>query len=180
MLQFPQSAQLDKQLDAGLLSESDMEALAETIAGYHRDAALVPFENAARAFRLASSPMRDNFTPISQSVDMTAVRRIQAWTEASLSLHEQALIERHRSGFIRECHGDLHLANLVRLPEGIVAFDCVEFSPDLRHIDVISDVAFLAMDLVARARQDLAAIVLNCYLEQSEDYAGMTVFGLYS
>lgn len=179
MHQFPQSAQLDKQLDAGLLNERDMEALAETIAGYHRDAVVVPFESTPDALKLAGDPMRDNFSPIARAVDMTAVTRIQAWTEDALQQCKQALIERHANGFIRECHGDLHLANLVRLPDGIVAFDCVEFSPELRNIDVISDVAFLAMDLVARARQDLAAIVLNRYLERSGDYEGMTVFGLY-
>jgi len=65
------------------------------------------------------------------------------------------------------------------LSSGIVAFDCVEFSPALRNIDVISDVAFLAMDLAARARQDLAGIFVNRYLEITGDYSGMSVFGLY-
>jgi predicted kinase len=65
------------------------------------------------------------------------------------------------------------------LPSGIAAFDCVEFSAELRNIDVISDIAFLFMDLVARARQDLAAVFLNRYLERTGDYAGMQVFGLY-
>jgi hypothetical protein len=65
------------------------------------------------------------------------------------------------------------------LSSGIVAFDCVEFSAALRNIDVISDVAFLAMDLVARARQDLAGIFVNRYLECTGDYSGMSVFGLY-
>ncbi|MDX2411884.1 MAG: AAA family ATPase, partial [Woeseiaceae bacterium] len=54
-----------------------------------------------------------------------------------------------------------------------------EFSAALRNIDVISDVAFLAMDLVARARQDLAGIFVNRYLECTGDYSGMSVFGLY-
>ena len=179
MRQFPQSAQLDKQLDAGLLHEHDVEALAETIACYHREASVIPFTSASEALQLVKAPMLDNFAPIRASVDMRAVRRIQAWTEESLQTHEGLLIERHKSGYVRECHGDLHLANLVRLADGIVAFDCVEFSAALRNIDVISDIAFLAMDLVARARQDLAAIFMNRYLEHSGDYAGMTVFGLY-
>ena len=88
-------------------------------------------------------------------------------------------MQRQRDGFVRECHGDLHLRNLVRLPSGIVAFDCVEFSTELRNIDVISDVSFLVMDLVARGRQDLAYLFINRYLECTGDYAGMSVFGLY-
>jgi predicted kinase len=89
------------------------------------------------------------------------------------------LEERRDHGFIRECHGDLHLANLVRLESGISAFDCVEFSAKLRDIDVISDVAFLVMDLVARQRKDLAYEFLNRYLERSGDYEGMQLFDLY-
>jgi len=62
---------------------------------------------------------------------------------------------------------------------GIVAFDCVEFSAELRNVDVISDVSFLVMDLISRDRQDLAYVFINRYLERTGDYAGMAVFGLY-
>ena len=179
MHQFPQSAQLDKQLDAGLLNENDMLDLAERIAAYHHDAVMLDFSSDQEAVRQISTPQLDNFLPINSVTDMRTTRRVQEWTTQSLLDLERTLIERHKNGFVRECHGDLHLANLVRLPSGIVAFDCVEFSPALRNIDVISDVAFLAMDLVARARQDLAGIFVNRYLERTGDYSGMSVFGLY-
>jgi len=179
MHQFPQSAQLDKQLDAGLLNENDMLDLAETIAIYHRDALRLDFVSDQETVKQISTPQLDNFLPIDLVTDMRITRRVRAWTIQSLLDLERTLVERHKNGFVRECHGDLHLANLVRLPSGIVAFDCVEFSPALRNIDVISDVAFLAMDLVARARQDLAAIFVNRYLECTGDYSGMSAFGLY-
>ncbi len=104
---------------------------------------------------------------------------LSSWTSSNLQSLQATLIQRHKEGFIRECHGDLHLRNLVRLRSGIVAFDCVEFSSDLRNIDVMSDVSFLLMDLVARERQDLAYLFINRYLECTGDYAGMPVFGLY-
>lgn len=179
MHQFPQSAQLDRQLDAGLLSESDMFSLAERIAAYHHDAVMLDFISDQEAVRQVSTPQLENFPPIDSVTDMRTTHRVRAWTTQSLRDLEQTLIERHKNGYVRECHGDLHLANLVRLPSGIVAFDCVEFSAALRNIDVISDVAFLAMDLVARARQDLAGIFVNRYLECTGDYSGMSVFGLY-
>ena len=179
MHQFPQSAQLDKQLDAGLLNENDMLDLAETIAIYHRDALRLGFVSDQEALQQISAPQLSNFPPINSVTDMKITCRIQEWTVQSLRDLERTLVERHKNGFVRECHGDLHLANLVRLSSGIVAFDCVEFSPALRNIDVISDVAFLAMDLAARARQDLAGIFVNRYLEITGDYSGMSVFGLY-
>jgi aminoglycoside phosphotransferase family enzyme/predicted kinase len=179
MRQFRQSAQLDKQLDAGLLNENDMRDLAETISTYHRDAVVLDFGSDQDAVGQISTPQLSNFPPISSVTDMKTTRRVREWTTRSLRDLERTLIERHKNGFVRECHGDLHLENLVRLSSGIVAFDCVEFSAALRNIDVISDVAFLAMDLVARARQDLAGIFVNRYLECTGDYSGMSVFGLY-
>ena len=179
MRQFRQSAQLDKQLDAGLLNENDMRDLAVTIATYHRDAVVLDYGSDQDAARQISTPQLSNFPPINSVTDMKTTHRVREWTEQSLRDLDRTLIERHKNGFVRECHGDLHLENLVRLSSGIVAFDCVEFSAALRNIDVISDVAFLAMDLVARARQDLAGIFVNRYLECTGDYSGMSVFGLY-
>ena len=179
MHQFRQSAQLDKQLEAGLLNENDMRDLAATIAAYHRDAVVLDFAGEEDAIHEIREPQLDNFPPIKSVTDLLTARHIEAWTERSLKELEQTLVQRRKQGFVRECHGDLHLKNLVRLPSGIVAFDCVEFDAALRNIDVISDLAFLAMDLVAYARQDLAAILVNRYLESTGDYAGMSVFGLY-
>lgn len=179
MLQFPQSAQLDHQLDADLLREADLEQLAETVAGYHRNARIIEYGSARESVRKVRAPMLENFLPLEEAIDMRLLSRVEKWTRKTLRALKPTLIARRKDGFVRECHGDLHLANLARLPSGIAAFDCVEFSAELRNIDVISDIAFLFMDLVARARQDLAAVFLNRYLERTGDYAGMQVFGLY-
>ncbi len=179
MTQFSQSAQLDKQLAAGLLHFDDLIQLAETVAAYHANARVIGYADARESVRKVTVPMLENFAPVEQAIDMDLLTRVQEWTAAQLRELKPVLVERRMKGFVRECHGDLHLTNLVRLPEGIVAFDCVEFSADLRNIDVLSDVAFLVMDLVAGARQDLGYAFLNRYLEMTGDYNGMRVFGLY-
>lgn len=86
---------------------------------------------------------------------------------------------RKARGFVRECHGDLHLANIVLVDGVATPFDCLEFDADLRCIDVISDVAFVMMDLIARQRPDLAYRFLNAYLEQSGDYEGLVMLRYY-
>lgn len=179
MTQFPQSSQLDKQLAAGLLHFDDLNQLAETVAAYHAKARVIEYADARESVRKVRVPMLENFAPVEQAIDMDLLTRVQKWTATQLRELKPVLVERRMNEFVRECHGDLHLTNLVRLPEGIVAFDCVEFSADLRNIDVLSDVAFLVMDLVAGARQDLAYAFLNRYLEVTGDYNGMRVFGLY-
>ncbi|MBT8092566.1 MAG: AAA family ATPase [Gammaproteobacteria bacterium] len=177
--QFPQQAQLDRQLDAGLLFEQDMVDLAETVASLHNTAKRIDYVTSEKSVALVEAPMLDNFPFLEKATDMALLERVHDWTVRGIAELEELLVERQRSGFVRECHGDLHLANLVRLSSGIVPFDCIEFSEDLRNLDVINDIAFLSMDLVARARQDLATIFVNHYLERTGDYAGMRTFGLY-
>ena len=83
------------------------------------------------------------------------------------------------AGAHRECHGDLHLQNLLWRDDKIVAFDALEFDRKLRDIDVISEIAFLAMDLHAHDRTDLAYELLNRYFEVSGDYGGIEVLPFY-
>ena len=179
MRQFPQAAQLDAQLDAGLLVDADMKELAEMVAEQHGSVDVVTQLSAEEAFDSIQHPMLENIEHLKQHISQGELQCLSSWTSSNLRALQGTLIQRQKDGFIRECHGDLHLRNLVRLPSGIAAFDCVEFSAELRNIDVASDVSFLMMDLIARGRQDLAYLFINRYLERTGDYAGMSVFGLY-
>lgn len=179
MRQFPQSAQLDVQLDEGLLSEADIVALAERIAAQHATIPVCTDLGEKHADQLVRHPMLENIKYLEQHVSRDDLQGLSNWTTRNLKALWPKLLQRQDEGFIRECHGDLHLENLVRLPSGISAFDCVEFNADLSNIDVISDVSFLVMDLVSRQRQDLAYAFFNRYLEFTGDYKGVSVFGLY-
>ncbi|CAG9166050.1 hypothetical protein LMG23992_00675 [Cupriavidus laharis] len=90
-----------------------------------------------------------------------------------------AMQSRLRHGHVRECHGDLHLANIVLLDGQPTPFDCLEFDLGLRWIDTIGDLAFPFMDLLHHGRTDLAYRLLNVYLEQSGDYAGLALLPFY-
>lgn len=179
MRQFPQSAQLDVQLEEGLLTEDDMVALAAKIASQHKEIPVCAGLGERHADRLVRHPMLENIKYLKRHVSKDDLQNLSNWTKENLQAFWPKLLQRQDDDFIRECHGDLHLKNLVRLPSGISAFDCVEFSADLRNIDVISDVSFLVMDLVSRRREDLAYVFFNRYLECTGDYDGVSVFGLY-
>jgi aminoglycoside phosphotransferase family enzyme/predicted kinase len=97
------------------------------------------------------------------------------WTHEAAEALEPVFRQREQQGFVRECHGDLHAANIVRLGNRLLPFDCIEFNPDQRWIDVIDDVAFLVMDLIGHERNDLALSLLSRYLEVTGDYAGLQV-----
>jgi predicted kinase len=86
---------------------------------------------------------------------------------------------RKAEGRVRECHGDLHLGNMVFVGSRIEAFDCQEFSPELRWIDVISDLAFAVMDLQQRGLERPADRLLGRWLERSGDYTGLELWSWY-
>lgn len=86
---------------------------------------------------------------------------------------------RMADGFIRDCHGDLHLGNIALFHGRPMVFDCIEFSLEYRAIDTLNDAAFLVMDCDARGHADLAFRFLSRYLESSGDYAGMPLLSLF-
>ncbi|MEX2287749.1 MAG: AAA family ATPase [Planctomycetaceae bacterium] len=107
------------------------------------------------------------------------LRRLRQWSDDEFAAHEHDFAARKRGGFVRECHGDMHLGNMILLDGRIVIFDCIEFNDSLRWIDVASEVAFCTMDLEDRGRPDLAHGFLNTYLELTGDYAALTVLPYY-
>ncbi len=104
---------------------------------------------------------------------------LQDWTRRESSRLRAVLAMREQDGFVRECHGDLHLGNIVFLDGRPTLFDCIEFSPELRWIDVMNEVAFLVMDLFEHKLDASAWRFLNAYFEATGDYAGVGVLRYY-
>jgi len=179
MRRFDQDLRLDVQLADNKLSPADMKELGQVIAKRHKASERVAVEQREHQLKITRDFIWDNFTWLEGTLDNEQLASLSAWTKLELEKLEALLGERFDAGFVRDCHGDLHLANLVRLPTGITTFDCIEFNADLRHMDVVCDIAFLVMDLVARERHDLAAGFLNRYLECTGDYAGVALLDLY-
>lgn len=182
MRQFESSEELQALLASDAVSEADLSALAECIADFHRRAAVRPAHDDA-ATRAFVRKARENLASVAARIDTLGgageLDRIREWTEDHLSTYSERLVARERDGFVRECHGDLHCGNVVRWKGSLLPFDCIEFDPELRFIDVLNDIAFLAMDLIVRARSDLAYTLLNRYLERTGDYAGVALLPTY-
>jgi predicted kinase len=130
-----------------------------------------------------ASPMLQNFSQLRHlldtDVEIAEIDRLEQWCTHAHANLSFLMEERRRSGFIRECHGDLHLGNIIWNDDGIQIFDCIEFNPALRWIDVASEIAFTVMDLCARGRSDWGARFLNAYLESTEDYASLRLLPFY-
>jgi uncharacterized protein len=183
MREFPQSALASRLLAEGALGVAPIDALAESIAAFHARTGVAAHGCPYGTPEAVVAPARGNFAPLScllpDAADQARLAELRTWTEREYREHWAVFGERHMDGYIRECHGDLHLGNIVMLDGKLTPFDCIEFDPALRWIDVMNEVAFLVMDLVDRGRMDFATRFLNTYLETSDGYAGLEVLRFY-
>ena len=179
MRRFDQDRRLDRQLEAGLLTVADMKELGQNIAARHAAAECPAASDRDRLIARAIHYFWENFDHLGDIIDKQTFAFLHGWMARELERHHATLLRRYDDGFVRDCHGDLHLGNLVRLPSGITTFDCIEFNPDLRNTDVFADVGFLVMDLTEKGHPELAAHFLNRYLERSGDYEGAVLLDLY-
>ena len=109
----------------------------------------------------------------------TEVSALRPRLEEEIELTRACMNLRQHNGSIRECHGDLHTRNIVRLGRRLVPFDCLEFEPAFRWIDVADELALLLSDLIAHERPLHAYALRSGYLAQSGDYQACRVLGLY-
>ena len=182
MREFQGSQELGSLLDRGEVCTSEIVDLAERLAEFHLCAPR------ATADGTCTDHLRDAvlgnlaslLSHLSTLEGLAELGQIVDWTHDELHDLLPTLRLREQRGFIRECHGDLHARNVVRWKGHLVPFDCLEFEPKLRWIDVMNDVAFLVMDLVSHGRSDLSCAFLNRYLEITGDYDGLRLLPFYA
>lgn len=184
MRRFDQEALLDRLLAAARLEPRHLDALARRLAEFHRAVARADPAAPFGAPERVQQPMLDNFTQtrplLTDPADRAALDAVERWTLAAFERLRPRLAERQAGGWIRECHGDLHLGNMILDEHGqVTIFDCIEFNDDFRWIDVFNDLAFLTMDLRFRGAGPFAQRVLNTYLEFGGDFAGVALLSYY-
>ncbi|MEJ2553174.1 MAG: AAA family ATPase [Gammaproteobacteria bacterium] len=183
MREFAQSAQLDRVLARGELRSEHIVRLAEAVVRFHARAAVAGDDTPYGDTEAVWQPAGQNFDQIRPYLDAgqdrTRLDTLQVWSSQTHARLGIVWPERKHGGFIRECHGDMHLGNMALVDDKILIFDCLEFNARLRWIDVMSEVAFVTMDLQDHGRPGLAHRFLNDYLQHSGDYRGLRVFNFY-
>jgi aminoglycoside phosphotransferase family enzyme len=184
MRRFSQTQLLDHCLDEGFLKPHHLDELARQLADFHLT--IIHHADTETPFGTPDKvhqPALDNFTqsrPLLKSAeDILVLNQLEDWTKAVFGGLKDTFAGRKAAGFIRECHGDLHLGNMLLEKDRIVIFDGIEFNDDFRWIDVMNDLGFLTMDLHKRHASKLAWQILNSYLELTGDYPGLSVLPYY-
>ncbi len=183
MRQFSQADLFEQCLTRNELSVDAVESLARAVAELHGHAAIAPPDSpfgTPELIRLTVQACLDELAKSSlPEVIQTSVIHLNVWVMAEWRRLTPSFLSRKEQGWIRECHGDLHLGNIVLFRGKPTLVDCLEFNPNLRWIDEISDIAFLVMDLHDRKAPRLAWRALNEWLERSGDYHGLFVLKYY-
>ncbi len=167
MRRFDQDRLYDHLAEQGALDAADMVRLAEIVADFHAraDRVLTP------AFAVAPlvAILADNEQALAAHPDIFPAEEVTVlarMSEATLAALTPLLKSRTASGYVRHCHGDLHLRNIVEIDGAPVLFDAIEFDDRLATIDVLYDLAFLLMDLGKRSLKAHANALLNAYLDR--------------
>jgi uncharacterized protein len=190
MRQFPQGALLSHLFEQSKLTAAMMQELGTLVAQFHARAeidvdmqgygSLAAIQKVATSnYAISEAFIEGAGTDRSFTQTLQQYNETQQFTNQFFTQHSDWFVQRQVEGKIRDCHGDLHLNNICFYLDKIHIFDCIEFNPAFRTIDVIYDVAFLVMDLEFQGRADLANLFLNTYLEQTGDYWGAALLPLY-
>lgn len=181
------------------MTRFDSEALAERLAERHALGQPTMLELGRAVARMhASAPscrsMRGGADAIRWVIDGNTTslasfgeRVFPAATLGALTARSTATLDRAAAlldvragdGRVRQCHGDLHLRNIVMLEGRPTPFDAVEFNDDISCIDVWYDVAFLLMDLWRRGLPRHANVVMNEYVRATSDLEGLALLPLF-
>ena len=168
MKRFPQEALFDWLCTSGRLDAALVPPLADTIHRFHAEAEPARDARWLPTLREIVETIEETLlSPDAAPLALPAAAYL-ADLRAEMDRREALLLQRPAAGYVRHCHGDLHLKNIVLEGGEPVLFDALEFDDNLSNIDVLYDLAFLLMDLCRRDRRAEANIVLNRYIEHDE------------
>ena len=181
--QFKQENLLNELEKKNKLTYDMMKQVAVQLANFHtRDAGELPDKYFA-SFELIHKEAEDNFIVCKELTKdkkiISVLDKVQNWSENILNSLKPLIKSRQDAGFVKPCHGDVHLNNMVLIDNKVILFDCIEFNDGFRYIDVMNDLAFIVMDLLSKNHPKFAYYIVNKYLERTGDYNGVQLLKFY-
>ncbi|MCB0397571.1 MAG: AAA family ATPase [Flavobacteriales bacterium] len=156
-----------KWMKEGRVTEDQVTSIARKIARFHREAEVIAEPPSESQLLQRFLNLQEPVSKAGGLLDEESLDRVESSFEqvrSFLENHDQLIRDRYHCGWVRDVHGDMHSGNIF-LYEDPVIFDCIEFNPAFRQIDVLNEVAFFCMDMEAYGRDDLSSAFLKTYLE---------------
>ena len=180
MARFDERQTIDHLADSGEMDRTLVDAIADAIAASHAVAPLAPVEPWIKSI---SAFIEGNTMAFRTACCFPAddIDDLEAASLCTFSRIRKLLEQRGRRGYVRRCHGDLHLANIVLIERKPVLFDAIEFDPDIASVDILYDLAFPMMDFLRYGRHAAANALLNGYLKTTsiENLDGLAALPLF-
>lgn len=172
MRRFDEDCLLDRMAMEGTLTAPLMARLAHRIAAFH--AGIAPDRSVTGSAQVALVlDINERALATTEVFSAGAVADFNREFREGLARLTPLFDARGRAGKIRRCHGDLHLRNICVFEGEPTLFDCLEFDEAMATTDILYDLAFLLMDLWYRGLEELANLVLNRYLDESDEADGL-------
>ncbi len=179
MRQFDPRQELGQLVERSAVTAAELAAFGEALAAVHAD---LPVIQRAEEVAHVRTVLLDNARQCAAAAPPSlaaTIDRCAIALAATIERLAESIASRAREGRVRECHGDLHMSDVARVDQRLVAFDCLEFEPAFSQIDVAQELAFLSMDLSVHGRRDLATTFLNAWLARSGDLGALELLDLF-
>jgi uncharacterized protein len=164
MRRVPEKRTLARLIERNELRATQLDAVSRRLAAFHQAAYQAPPPN--RNLAQLERPLAENVETLEAigppTLSPDRIEAMRHFTEAFLSARRDQLQARAEEGWVRDCHGDLRAEHVI-VANGVDVYDCVEFDPALRYVDVAADLAFLVMDVARLGSVELADRLIASY-----------------
>ena len=179
MRRFDQDTLFDRLAARGRLDTETVRGLAEAIAIFHDRAEIVRDRGGAKEMRWVVEENIEELAADTEVFAPDALKRLFALTRAAMDRFAATMDSRMAAGFVRHCHGDLHLRNVCMFEGAPTIFDALEFNDVLAVTDTMYDIAYILMDILHRGLVEQANALLNRYLERFNDDQGLALLPFF-
>jgi len=169
MRQLPKEKMLDCLLEKGDLSETILDELVDKLAKFHATSECGDSVKKYGELENISHIVKGNLDVLEKELPSQQYEYLKSYFQKFIKSNENIFEKRIDENRIRDGHGDLHAGNICITDEGIMIYDCIEFSPAYRCADVACDIAFLAMDLDKRGHKETSNSLVKKYVEKVKD-----------
>lgn len=184
MQRMDPSLEMDELLAKDQVSKEQIQKIANKVADFHQKTEVLYPDFDEKVFQSKFDDIKTTRSIVTNLLGETYATRIDEAVDASnefINAHLKYLKERNDSGYIRDCHGDLHSKNIFLYDDPII-FDCIEFNDKFRQIDILNEIAFFSMDLEANEAYELSKFGYKAYADAMPDldYKDEDAFRLFT
>lgn len=179
MHRFDEDGLLEKMAAGQQLTQPLMTHLARSIAHFHAGAARSADTHGAKRVSAILDLNEQSQDASARILGSDRPITLNQALRHTLAEHIALLDTRASAGKVRRCHGDMHLRNICMVNGEPTLFDCLEFNESMATTDVLYDLAFLLMDLWRHNERELANVVMNRYMDESDETDGLPLLPLF-